>query len=101
MQSGTFRVDSAASSFSSIGLAEKSISNAMKANRHIIRRWAKNTKAGSVGGLLELDYVHSSYVGIVVKASTMKAEQSRKITVVLKKQLYNGKPYYLLTAYPK
>lgn len=31
--------------------------------------------------------LHTANVGIVVKASTMKAEQSRKITVVLKKQV--------------
>ncbi|WP_234472451.1 RNase A-like domain-containing protein, partial [Pantoea agglomerans] len=101
LQSRTFRADGAASSFSSIGVAEKAISNAMRANRNIIKRWAKNVNADSVSGLLEIDYVHSSYVGIVVRASTMKAEQSRKITVVLKKQAYNGKPYYILTAYPK
>ena len=101
LKSGTLKQASAASSFTSVEIAVKAISKAMKAKRWEIRRWAKSTSTHNVRAFLEFDYVYTSKVGIVVPASTMTAKETYAFTVVLHKKAYNGKPYYILTAYPR
>jgi len=98
-QSGTFKPTHAASSFSSLKIAEKAASKALKANRNKIRQWAKNTSAGSKHNLV-LRYDVKEYVGILVKYGETSAAKTTKIEIILKKQLYNNMPYYILTAYP-
>lgn len=101
LQSGTLKMSSSASSFTSLAVAEKAISGAMKANRWKIRRWAKSTVSDHDSLYLEFNYLHSSTVGIVVPVSTKIATETNKLTVVLHKKTYNRKPYYILTAYPR
>lgn len=101
LQSGTFKASGAASSFTSLKIAEKAISKAMKANAWKIRRWARSTPADHSRSFLEFDYAYPSSIGIVVKASTLKATKTNLFTVVLQKKSYNGKPLYVLTAYPR
>ncbi|BCQ38585.1 RNase A-like domain-containing protein [Erwinia rhapontici] len=101
LQSNTLKNSSSASSFTSLNVAEKSISGAIKANRWKIRRWAKNSPTDHKSLYLEFNHLHSSKVGIVVPAATQTATKTNKLTVVLFKKSYNGKPYYILTAYPR
>ncbi|NEG63797.1 hypothetical protein GQQ23_15800 [Pantoea agglomerans] len=101
LKSGTLKQNSAASSFTSVEIAEKAISKAMKVKRWEIRRWAKSTSSNNLRAFMEFDYVYSSKVGIVVPASSKAEIETNAFTVVLHKKAYNGKPYYVLTAYPR
>ncbi|MFK8258687.1 RNase A-like domain-containing protein [Erwinia sp. AnSW2-5] len=101
MQSGTLKQSSSASSFISLNIAEKAISHAIKANRWQIRRWAKSTPTDHNSLYFEFNYLHSSKVGMVIPASTKMATETNKLTIVLLKKSHNGKPYYIITAYPR
>lgn len=89
-----------ASSFPSIDIAERAVSQTLQANRSVIRRWAKNTSTGGKNNLLRIEYVSKSDIGIVVNAANKEVSGTRKLRVILLKEEYNKKPYYVLTAYP-
>lgn len=98
-QSGTFKAGHSASSFTSLEIAEKAISKAVKANRVKIRQWAKSNGADSENYLV-FSYDFKSRVGIVVKYDATQAASATRIEVVMKKKQYNNKPYYIATVYP-
>jgi len=85
------------SSYYSVQQAEKAISSALKANRIKIIYWA-NSGAGAKP--LELVYRTGSAVGYGFRQGKNVKETSTAVRVVLLKQTYNGKPYYVLTSYP-
>jgi Bacterial CdiA-CT RNAse A domain len=85
----------AASSFTSLKIAEEAISQVLRANATRIQTWAKT--AG--GRTLTLEQELGSTVGYgVVRASGQLVNMS-KVVVILKLQTYRGMPYYVLTAY--
>lgn len=86
-----------ASSFYSLQQAEKVISDALKSNRLKIIYWA-NSGAGSQP--LELTYKAGSTIGYGFRRGHPIKETTSTIRVVLLKQAYQGKPYYVLTSYP-
>ncbi|WP_158783814.1 RNase A-like domain-containing protein [Pantoea sp. BAV 3049] len=98
-QSGSFKPGHSASSFTSLEIAEKAVSKAVKANRSKIRQWAKGTGAES-DNYLVFRYDAKSNLGIVVKYDSTQAKNATMIEVVMKKKQYNNKPYYIATAYP-
>ncbi|WP_455813713.1 RNase A-like domain-containing protein [Pseudomonas graminis] len=100
LKSGTLDVRSFASSFPSIEIAERAVSQTIKANRSAIRLWAKNTSTGGKNNFLRIEHVSKSNVGIVVSAVNKEFSETKKLRVVLLKEEYNKKTYYILTAYP-
>lgn len=84
------------SSYYSVQQAEKVISSALKANRIKIIYWA-NSGAGTKP--LALVYRTGSAVGYGFRQGKNIKETSTAVRVVLLKQTYNGKPYYVLTSY--
>ncbi|NNS09535.1 RNase A-like domain-containing protein, partial [Erwinia sp. JH02] len=99
IQSGSFRPEHAASSFTSLDVAEKAISKAVKANRAKIRQWAKGSSADT-GFYLTFMYDVKKNVGIIVKYDSTEAVKATKIEVVMKKKQFNNKPYYITTDFP-
>lgn len=85
------------SSYYSLQHAEKAISLALKANRLKIIHWAN---WGKNSGPLELVYRSGSAVGYGFRQGKSVKETCYAVRVVLIKQTYNGKPYYVLTSYP-
>jgi len=100
IQSGTYRANSASSSFISQAIAEKALSQAVRANRAVIRQWARSTSVVRSDYSLQLRHTFSKPVGIVLKNGSETVAETNKFEFVLYKKSYNGKPYYLLTAYP-
>ena len=100
IQSGTYRAGSVSSSFTSQAIAEKALSQAVKANRVAIRRWAKSTPADHKDYYLQLTHTFNKPVGILLRDGETSAVETNKFMFVFYKKSYNGKPYYLLTAYP-
>ncbi|RSB28006.1 hypothetical protein EGK68_20970 [Enterobacter cloacae] len=85
------------SSFYTVQHAETAISSALKANRLKVIYWA-NSGAGSRP--LELTYNTGRAVGYGFRQGQGVKETSYAVRVVLLKQTYQGKPYYVLTSYP-
>lgn len=85
------------SSYYSVQIAEKAISSALKANRLSIIHWAN---WGNNASPLELVYRSRAAVGYGFRQGKATKETCYAVRVVLLKQTYNGKPYYVLTSYP-
>ncbi|KAF6683830.1 MULTISPECIES: RNase A-like domain-containing protein [Pantoea] len=85
------------SSYYSVQIAEKAISSALKANRLRIIHWAN---WGNNASPLELVYRSRAAVGYGLRQGKAAKETCYAVRVVLLKQTYNGKPYYVLTSYP-
>ncbi|MFZ4834804.1 RNase A-like domain-containing protein [Rouxiella sp. Mn2063] len=99
-QSGTFTAGKSASSFTSLDIAEKAVSQAIKNNRWKIRRWAKNTSSDGETSYLEVEQSFTSHIGIIISENAEKAQKAYRVRVILSKKSYNGKPYYIVTSYP-
>lgn len=100
IQSRTYRAGSISSSFTSQAIAEKALSQAIKANRTAIRRWAKSTPVENKDYYLQLTHTFNKPVGILLRDGETTAVETNRFIFVFYKKSYNGKPYYLLTAYP-
>jgi len=85
------------SSFYTVQHAEKAISSTLKANRLKVLYWAN---FGSGTRPLELTHRTGNAVGYGFAQGSNIKKTSTAARVVLLKQTYNGKPYYVLTAYP-
>jgi len=85
------------SSYYSTQIAEKSVSSALKANRLKIIYWANR---GNKTSPLELVYPTRVAVGYGFRQGNATKETCYAVRVVLLKQTYNGKPYYVLSSYP-
>jgi len=88
----------AASTFANLREAETLVSRVLRFNRVGVKRWLALSK---VGEKLELDLALSGGVGRVMVPGATKAISGRVVRVVLRKQVYAGKSYYVLTAFPK
>lgn len=85
------------STFYNARVAEDAISRAMKYNSAYITNWAKTARQGSK---LNIDFFAGKEIGFGIESATGPVIKSSKIRAVLELQLYNGKPYYILTAFP-
>lgn len=86
-----------ASSFKSLGDAEVAVSSALKANKEWIKLWATNP-AGRPN--LELTHIMSSDIGYGLSKNSTQLVRTSRLKVVLHYQQFQGKPYFILTAFP-
>lgn len=87
---------SAASSFHNLDIAEKAITEVIRANQPQIQAWLKSMPTLR----LTLERSMNAPVGILIKRGSTTAVSSNRVRVVLKGEVYNGKPYFILTAFP-
>jgi hypothetical protein len=92
------KVPDAISSFKSLEAAEKALYQAIRANKKAIEAWAKTAAKGSKQ---PFTYTAAEDIGEGVVRATGKLTQMRKLRFVLKMEEYNGKPFYILTAFPE
>lgn len=85
-----------ASSFVNIEQAERFISAGLKVNRWKIIYWA-TAKSESI---LELTWQARTVVGYGFRQGSISRLDAYAVRIVLRRQVFNGKPYYLLTSYP-
>ncbi|MFC3948810.1 RNase A-like domain-containing protein [Serratia entomophila] len=86
-----------ASTFTDLRTAEQVISRVLKFNNALIKRWAQQSASANV---LELTYQAGKAIGFGYRQGSAIKLTSNSVRVVLLKKVYNGKPYYILTAYP-
>ncbi len=91
------RKPNAISSFSNIDLAEASVSKALSVNKEWIKVWAASQPRHN----LTVTYNTGRVIGYSLFRGSEKPVQATKVKVVLKYEMYNGKPYYILTAFPE
>ncbi len=91
------RKPNAVSSFSNIDLAEASVSKALSVNKEWIKVWATSQPRHN----LTVTYNTGRVIGYSLFRGSDKLAQATKVKVVLKYEMYNGKPYYILTAFPE
>lgn len=86
------------STFYKVSVAEDAISRALKFNAQYIKNWAST---GRTGSRLEIDFFAGNEIGFGLKTASGPVIKSCKLRVVLILQTFQGKPYYVLTAFPK
>lgn len=87
-------------SFTSLDLAETVITAALKNARSTIKSWSA-ASLGSRQRSLTIVYSANRNVGIVVKPGSTVVYNANRIKIVLIRQYNNGKPYFILSAYPE
>lgn len=89
----------AISSFTSLRVAEASISRALRVNQARIVQWSQNAAQGAK---LEPPIIFDAgrVVGHGIVRSSGQLQQMSKLRIILKKETYNGMQHYILTAYP-
>lgn len=85
-----------ASTFKSLDCAERVIYRALRSNKSAIEAWAKTARPFETR---EFYYTAGDTIGSVLLRATNQIYSSKTVCVVLKMQPYNGKLYYILTAY--
>lgn len=88
----------AASTFKSLEVAERTLYQALRANRGAIEAWAKTAAPGAKQAFT---YSAKEVVGEGVIRSTNRLLPMTKVRVVLKMEQYRGKLYYILTSHPE
>jgi hypothetical protein len=96
MPSGT----KAISTFTDLRTAEDAISKALKLGAPQITQWAQKGAAGVPIDKLILVLPLGKIIGQGVVRSTGQLAKLSKVRVVLKYEIFNGKPFYILTSYP-
>jgi len=88
----------AVSTFTDLAIAERAITETLRANAAAVSAWSRGAAAGSKSRALEhgLSYV----AGRGVQFGSTAANDLRGVRIILKMETYNGKPFYILTAYP-
>jgi hypothetical protein len=86
-----------ASTFTNLRTAEDAISKVLRLEAATIKSWAQ--AGGSRPLRLQCDLGRTIGNGVV--RTTGQLTKLTKVRVVLKYQAYNGKPYYILTAFPE
>lgn len=85
----------AAGSFTNINVAERAITLALRANSARIKSWGYYPVRK-----LEIDFVTGYKVGSYIRMGSTELISTSKLRIVLEYKPYNGKPYYILTAFP-
>lgn len=84
------------STFYTVQDAERAVNSVMHPRADQVAKWAASAPMGTT-----LDFVGpaSGNLGVVLVRGAADLAQGRVIKVVLKKQPYNGMPYFVLTSY--
>ncbi|CAX56819.1 RNase A-like domain-containing protein [Erwinia pyrifoliae] len=89
----------AASSFRTTREAEQLISKVLRDNKNQIEMWVKHTHPG-VPARMRLNRAFSHQTGIMIKRGSQEVKACYGVRVVLDFKQWNGKPYFILTAFP-
>lgn len=89
----------AASTFVSLQEAERAISAVVRANRTQIATWARTAAIGNRQAFI-MAAGHGGVGRVMVRGAT-NSVAGQTVRVVLKKEAFNGKLYYILTAFPE
>lgn len=87
----------AASTFQTLAQAERAVAAGLQANRTAIAQWARSAAPGAKQAF---QWTSSSPIGQGVIRATGRLTQMSRIRIVLRKQSFHGKLYYVLTAFP-
>lgn len=90
----------ATSSFGSIRDAENFTSKVLSDNRARIQMWIKHVPPG-MKAKMELEGVFARQTGILVRRGVSQVIPCYRVRIVLRFEQWNGKPYFVLTAFPK
>ncbi|WNU99480.1 RNase A-like domain-containing protein [Enterobacter sp. DTU_2021_1002640_1_SI_PRY_ASU_LCPMC_013] len=85
------------STFKDLNVAENVISRAVYLNRANIKSLLGG---GKIGGRLTINYPAGQEVGYGFTRGSTQRISMRGVRIVIELQEYNGKPYYILTAFP-
>ncbi|EJL78082.1 RNase A-like domain-containing protein [Variovorax sp. 2RAF20] len=88
----------AVSTFGDLATAERAITETLRVNAAAVRAWSRGAAAGSKSP--ELEHVLSYVVGRGVQFGSTAVNDLSGVRIILKMESYNGKPFYILTAYP-
>ncbi|MDI9221749.1 hypothetical protein QMZ30_12650 [Pantoea sp. EA-12] len=91
---------SATSSFRTQREAEQIISRVIRDNKNQIEMWVKHLPAG-MNAKMELESVFAGQTGIMVRRGSSEVIRCYRVRLVLRFQNWHGKPYFVLTAFPK
>jgi hypothetical protein len=84
------------STFATLEIAERAIYQTLRANKRAIADWARTAAPGAVR-----EFEHGIQgVGRGAVGTTGRVVPLNRVRVVMHKQAYNGKLYYILTSYP-
>nr|CBX79408.1 hypothetical protein EAIL5_0588 [Erwinia amylovora ATCC BAA-2158] len=89
-----------AGSFRTSREAEQLISKVLRDNKTQIEMWVKHVPPG-LNAKMELDRIFSHQTGILLSKGSKEVTACYKIRVVVRFEHWNGKPYFVLTAFPK
>jgi hypothetical protein len=88
-----------ASTFTSLAVAERTLYLGIRANASAIEQWARFAAPGAKQPFFYT--ARAGPVGMGVIRATNQLVRLNKVRIVLKMEQYNGKLYYILTAYPE
>jgi hypothetical protein len=83
--------------FDSLPVAERVLYQALRANKAAIETWARGARPRETRAFF---FTANGAVGSILARATNQLQRSSKVRVVLRLQDYNGKLYYILTAFP-
>lgn len=86
------------STFVTVAEAETAITNVMRAQKAAITAWARTAAPGARQAFTGLA---RGPIGRVLARGASSPVAGRTLRIVLKKEAYNGKLYYILTAFPE
>jgi hypothetical protein len=87
----------AASTFQTLAQAERAVAAGLRANRAAIAQWAKSAAPGAKQAF---EWTSGTPIGQGVIRATGRLTPMSRLRIVLKKQAFQGKLYYVLTAFP-
>lgn len=79
-------------------MAERAITETLRANAAAVSAWSRGAAAGSKSR--EMEHVLGYVVGRGVQFRSTAVNDLSAVRIILKMETYNGKPFYILTAYP-
>lgn len=88
------------SSFRNLAEAEKLISKVLIDNKNQIQMWVKNTPP-NLPARVRLSRTFSHPTGILVQRGSRQVKNCYRVRVAIELTPYNGKPYFVLTAFPE
>jgi hypothetical protein len=88
-----------ASTFTSLEVAERTLYQGIRANASAIEQWARFAAPGAKQPFFYT--ARGGPVGMGVVRATNQLVRLSKVRIVLKMERYNGKLYYILTAFPE
>ncbi|MBH3072473.1 hypothetical protein I5M92_20590 [Serratia marcescens] len=88
----------AATSFTNLRIAEDAISGAVKHNQEWIKVWASSSTRPM--SPLVINYPAGRVIGYGLRHGEQHTTRLTKLRVVIRFEVFQGNPYYILTAYP-